>query len=159
VTDPRIRPAVRAIVLDPSDRVLLVRFEFPDLEVWATPGGGVDDDESHEQAIRRELLEEAGLDRVELGPVVWTRTHLQPFGQGRWDGQSERYYVVRAPAFEPTPRLTWEQLRLEGMTAVRWWGLDELEASDALFAPRRLPQLVRSLVRDGPPAEPVDVGI
>jgi 8-oxo-dGTP diphosphatase len=158
VTDSRIRPAARAIVLDPDDRVLLVRFEFPDAEVWATPGGGLDEGESHEQAIRRELDEEAGLDDVELGPVVWTRTHLQPFGQGRWDGQSERYFLVRTPVFDPSPRLTWAELRLEGVTAIRWWTPDELEASDMLFAPRRLPQLVRSLLDDGPPAEAVDVG-
>ena len=37
------------------------------------------------------------------------------------------------------------------MTAVRWWTLDELEAAETLFAPRRLPALVRSLLEDGPP--------
>ena len=52
---------------------------------------------------------------------------------------------------------TWEQLREEGMTAVRWWTLDELEAAETLFAPRRLPELLRSLLEDGPPSEPVDV--
>jgi 8-oxo-dGTP pyrophosphatase MutT (NUDIX family) len=146
-------------VLDDDDRVLLVRFDFGDRVVWATPGGGIEMGESDEHAIRRELIEEAGLEVFELGPLVWTRTHHVPLGGGRWDGQSERYYLVRTPSFEPSPRLTWEDLREEGMTAVRWWTLDELEATEALFAPRRLPLLVRSLLRDGPPAEPLDVGI
>ena len=58
----RIRRAVRAIVLDPDDRILLVRFSFPSRDVWATPGGGIDEGESAEEAIRRELGEETGLE-------------------------------------------------------------------------------------------------
>jgi hypothetical protein len=45
------------------------------------------------------------------------------------------------------------------MTAVQWWTREELEASEALFAPRRLPLLVRELLLHGPPAEPIDVGV
>jgi G:T/U-mismatch repair DNA glycosylase len=157
--DPRLRIAARAIVVDESDRILLVRFDFGDRVVWATPGGGIEEGESDEDALRRELSEEAGLDVFELGPLVWTRTHRVPLGGGRWDGQTERYYLVRTPSFEPLPRLSWEELRGEGMTAVRWWTLDELEATDAVFAPRRLPQLVRELSVDGPPAEAFDVGV
>jgi hypothetical protein len=70
-----------------------------------------------------------------------------------------RYYLVRTTAFEPVPRLTWEELREENMSAVRWWSLDELERTEMLFAPRRLPSLVRSLLDEGPPAAPVDVGV
>jgi 8-oxo-dGTP diphosphatase len=159
VSQPRLRRATRAVVLDDSDRVLLVRFDFGDRVVWATPGGGIEDGESDEHAIRRELVEEAGLEDFELGPLVWTRTHHVPLGGGRWDGQTERYYLVRTHPFEPSPRFTWAELREEGMTAVRWWTSDELETTEELFAPRRLPVLVRSLLRDGPPAEPLDVGI
>ena len=157
MSEARLREAVRAVVLDPDDRVLLVRFEFPDWTGWATPGGGVDAMETDEEAIRRELAEETGLEAFELGPVVWTRTHL--FELGNWDGQFERYYFVRAPRFDPAPRLTWDQLNAEYVTAVRWWTLDELEAADARFAPSRLPILVRELLLRGPPAEQLDVGV
>jgi 8-oxo-dGTP pyrophosphatase MutT (NUDIX family) len=159
VTELRLRQAARAIVLDPANRILLVEFTFPDAVVWATPGGGLADGETDADALRRELSEEAGLEEVAVGPLVWNRTHLQSFGQGRWDGQVERFYVVRTPMFEPAPRLSWQELRLEGVTAVRWWDLDELEATQTLFAPRRLPALVRALLLHGPPAEPLDVGL
>ncbi len=115
--------------LDESDRVLLVRFEFPRWVGWATPGGGVNPRETDEDAIRRELAEEAGLEAFALGPLIWTRTHL--FELGEWDGQVERYYLVRTEAFEPAPGLTWAELNAEHVTDVRWWTLEELEASTA----------------------------
>jgi 8-oxo-dGTP diphosphatase len=155
----RLRQAARAVVLDPADRILLVRFQFPARTVWATPGGGVDHGETHEQAIVRELAEEAGLEEVELGPWIWTRTHVFPFESGRWDGQQERYVLVRTPEFEPAPRFTPAELAAEFVTAVRWWTQAELAAAEELFAPRRLPELVAALLRDGPPGEPVDVGV
>jgi hypothetical protein len=42
---------------------------------------------------------------------------------------------------------------------IRWWTLDELDASAEEFAPRRLPRLVREIVRRGPPDAHVDAGI
>jgi 8-oxo-dGTP pyrophosphatase MutT (NUDIX family) len=159
VSEPHLRVAARAIVLDDADRVLLVRFSAPDREIWLTTGGGMEEGETDADAVRRELLEEAGLTDFELGPLVWTRTALQPLEGGRWDGQTERIYLVRTSSFKPVPALSWDELRREGMTAIRWWTLGELEAAETLFAPRRLPLLLRELILHGPPAEPIDVGL
>jgi 8-oxo-dGTP pyrophosphatase MutT (NUDIX family) len=155
----KIREAVRAVVLDPDDRTVLVHFDFGHRTVWATPGGGIDPGESDEHALRRELAEELGLEDPDIGPQVWTREHLFQMPLGRHDGQRERYYIVRTPRFEPQPHLTPEQLRAEYVTSVRWWTIDEIDASDKAFAPTRLAEFLRGLVADGPPAEPVDVGL
>jgi 8-oxo-dGTP pyrophosphatase MutT (NUDIX family) len=159
MSELRIRPAARAVVLDPDDRILLVRFEFPTRALWATPGGGIEQGESAEDAIRRELEEETGLAPTEIGPQIWTRLHIIPFIGGQWDGQREQYYLVRTPAFTPSPRHSWEQLNAEYVFELRWWTQRELIAAHEVFAPRRLPELVRSLLRDGPPDEPVDAGV
>jgi G:T/U-mismatch repair DNA glycosylase/ADP-ribose pyrophosphatase YjhB (NUDIX family) len=153
-----LRPAVRALVLDPADRVLLVRFEWPDKTVWAPPGGGIEPGETPEQAIVRELAEECGLRGFELGPCIWTREHWFADMAG-WGGQVEQIYLVRTGAFDPAPEWTAEQLAAEGICGQRWWTPDELRAPGTIFAPRRLPTLLRELLENGPPPEPADVGV
>jgi 8-oxo-dGTP diphosphatase len=159
VSELRIRAASRAVVLDPDDRILLVRFEFPARTIWATPGGGIEPGETPEHAVVRELEEETGLTGAEVGPVVWTRLHVIPFIGGDWDGQHEQYHLVRAPAFVPRPRLSWGQLNAEYVHELRWWTPHELAETAETFAPRRLPELVRQLLRHGPPDEPIDAGV
>lgn len=156
----RIRQAVRAVVLDPDDRLLLVRFDWPDeRSIWATPGGGIDPDEPPEHSLRRELAEETGLVDPDIGPVIWTRTHVFPFLDGSYDGQAERFHLVRTPFFEPDPLWSWEELHAEFVTAIRWWSLEELQRSSEEFAPRRLPRLITRLIVEGPPPAPIDVGV
>jgi 8-oxo-dGTP pyrophosphatase MutT (NUDIX family) len=158
VTGLRIRQAVRALVLDPHHRVLLVRFEFPDGTRWALPGGGVEIGETDLDALHRELDEELGLRDAAIGPHIWERLHIIPFVNGQWDGQRERIYLVRTAAFEPVPRLSWEQLHEELMFEVRWW--DPAELWPGLpFIPMSLHTHLHRLLADGAPNRPVDVGV
>ncbi len=156
---PVERTATRAVVLDPGGAVLLVRFEFPwaDHAVWALPGGGLEAGESPEDGIRRELAEETGLTQLTLGQPLWTRTPRWRTASGGWGGQRETIFLVRTERFDPEPKLTSSALREEYVTGVRWWRRDEVSAGDVVFAPRALPELLQSLLRDGPPPEPVEV--
>jgi ADP-ribose pyrophosphatase YjhB (NUDIX family) len=147
------RDGVRALVLDPDDRVLLVHFDFPPFP-WAPPGGGLDAGESDAEGLRRELAEELGLDEFELGPLLWHREHEFDLAV-RFHGQRERCYLVRSERFSPAPRL---DLAAEHVTELRWWTPEELRLSDAVFGPRRLPELVADLLEHGPPPEPLELG-
>lgn len=53
---------VRAVVLDPENRVFLVKHSY--VSGWYLPGGGVDFGETMEGALRRELKEEGDIDLV-----------------------------------------------------------------------------------------------
>ena len=154
--DPLDRSAVRALVLDRLDRVLLVKFVDTVGQVWwATPGGGVTEGESAEQALRRELHEEIGLEDFELGPEIWTREHTFAW-MGHILRARERIYLVRVDEHAPVPAI---DLRAEAVHDVRWWTLAELEAADEQLVPDRLAKFVLELLEQGPPAEPVDVGV
>lgn len=59
------RQAVGAIVFDEAGRLLLIRRANPPSKgLWSLPGGRVENGESGEQAVVRELLEETGLTGV-----------------------------------------------------------------------------------------------
>lgn len=149
------RTGVRAVVLDPADRLLLVRFSDAMGSWWATPGGGVDPGESDAEALARELGEEVGLHSFELGPLLWTREHWH-VDPRRFGGQLERHYLVRSEAFEIAPTFSEAELAAEGVHEARWFTLDEVDT--VLTGPRRLPELVRDVLEHGPPAQPLDAG-
>jgi 8-oxo-dGTP pyrophosphatase MutT (NUDIX family) len=158
VTQVEIRNAARAVVLDPDDRILLVRWVNEDngVDTWLTPGGGIEDGEDDAAALRREVREETGLESFEAGPTIWTRRHSFPWYERTVD-QRETFALVRVPAFEPRPDPA--AIDAEGIRAVRWWTLEELEASDETFAPRGLAALLRELLEHEAPPEPLDAGV
>jgi 8-oxo-dGTP pyrophosphatase MutT (NUDIX family) len=154
--EPVDRVAVRALVLDAQNRVLLVKFVDSVRQVWwATPGGGIGKGESPEQTLRRELDEELGLKDFELGPEIWTREHTFAW-MGRILRQREHIHLVQLERHEPVPTI---DLRAEGVHELRWWTLSELQAADETLVPRRLPEFLRELLERGAPPKPVDVGI
>lgn len=155
-TSPTVRHAARVILLDKAGRVLLARFEYSGRRWWAAPGGGLDEGETHEQAARREVREETGHELGLLGPWVWSREHVFRF-EGRLYRQVERYFLARALAFDPRPQELGAE-EAKAFAGLGWWTLAELEGTDEEFAPADLPALVRSLLRDGPPERPIEVG-
>jgi G:T/U-mismatch repair DNA glycosylase/ADP-ribose pyrophosphatase YjhB (NUDIX family) len=143
--EPEQREAVRGIVLDAAGRALLVQFRNPvsGATWWATPGGGVDPGETDEQALRRELHEEIGLEDFEIGALVHTYEHVFPWRQ-RLLRQRSRFHVVRVERHDPAPVA---DLEAEGIADVRWWTSDDLaRLTPAEVSPPELPRLVRTLL-------------
>ena len=160
---PKLRPAVRALLVDPDDRILLAHFDLPLISLWAPPGGGIEPGEDRRAALHRELREEVGLDLPdEPLTVVWHRTVVVEGAVPGWDGQVEDYVLLRVDPFEPRGDLDDDELAAEHMGAVRWWSPAELadaEADNVKFAPRHLPTLLRTLLADGPPPAPLSLDL
>jgi len=67
---------------------------------WQFPQGGIDEGESPQDALKRELLEEIGCNDVEiLGEYPeWITYDFPPTARGKcypFDGQTQKYFLVR----------------------------------------------------------------
>jgi len=76
----KTRLIVVPLLVDSDNRVLLCRMApsrgvFPGQ--WALPGGGVEDGERIEDALRREVREELGIDLASLSPLLFKDAVLE----------------------------------------------------------------------------------
>ncbi|WP_433272771.1 NUDIX hydrolase [Actinosynnema sp. CS-041913] len=157
------RSAVRVVVLDALDRVLLFRIrdrDHPDLGIWwELPGGGIDPGESYVEAAVRELREEAGIvaDPSRLGPPNWRRRASFRSRQRR-HLQDEVIVALRLPGPGPdvddTHRLDYER---EDYFDFRWWPRSELRVSRDHFYPGRLPVLLDAFLDGDEIDEPFEL--
>ncbi|QKW29641.1 NUDIX domain-containing protein [Streptomyces seoulensis] len=151
-----LRRVARVVLLDPADRILLLHGHEPDDPAddwWFTPGGGLEGDESRAAAALRELAEETGITDVVLGPVLWRRRCSFPFAGRRWD-QDEWYYLARTTQ-TATAATALTELERRSVAGARWWTCRELARTHETVYPTRLAGLLRTLLDEGPPAEPV----
>lgn len=153
----RLRESARGLIVDEDWNCLLVHFDFHQEDTpggfWAVPGGGVEAGESHEGALRRELIEETGIELGAMGPKVCVKTAI--FTMTHHDGQVDHIYLVQVPHQEPSPALTREQLADESVYGVKWWAADDVLSGAAVFGPRRLPELLRTVIDTRADAIPV----
>jgi 8-oxo-dGTP pyrophosphatase MutT (NUDIX family) len=129
-----VLPSAAVFPRDDRGRVLLVR--LIDSGLWATIGGGIEPDESPQEAALREAEEEAGV-RLKLGPI------LGVFGGPEYrltypNGDQTSYVVTAfdATVIDGTPRADGDET-----SAVEWWDPSGLPHD-------QMSTLTRALLRD-----------
>jgi ADP-ribose pyrophosphatase YjhB (NUDIX family) len=95
--EPRFRVTAGAVIVDEAGRVLLLKHVLRKGSGWGIPGGFLEQKEQPEEAIRRELREEVGLELKSVR-IAFART-LEKFHQ------VEIIYLCRpSNNSEPVPR-------------------------------------------------------
>jgi len=102
-TTKSYRPNVAAVILSseyPNRCEFFVAHRSDIKNAWQFPQGGIDDGETPREALRRELLEEIGCDKVEvLGEYPeWISYDFPKVSRGKtypFDGQTQKYFLVR----------------------------------------------------------------
>jgi ADP-ribose pyrophosphatase YjhB (NUDIX family) len=127
-------PGVGAIVVSSKGVLLARRDKNPAKGQWSIPGGGVEIGETQEQAIKREVLEETGVEIVVLG-LHSSADVIIPDSKGEVEFHYLlNHYLARALSLETRPETPEAE--------VSWFTLDNLPTKE-------MPEAIVELLMSG----------
>ena len=145
------RVAARVLLVDDDCALLLLRGCDPARPEagtwWFTPGGGLDDGETVEEAARREVREETGFAIADLGPVVFRRTARFDFEGVRYR-QKEHFFCVRSRRFA-IDDAGWSDVERRSVLEHRWWTYADLAATSEIVHPEELARVLSDVLMRG----------
>lgn len=133
------REAVRILLLDERDRVLLLRGcdpAIPDEMFWFTPGGGLEEHERSIDAAARELYEETG---IEVFPEAFTGPLSHEVLDFSFDGtmyrQYQEYFGLCTGSDTRVRPARLDEIEERTFAGHQWWTWQELRDSAEDFRP------------------------
>jgi 8-oxo-dGTP pyrophosphatase MutT (NUDIX family) len=142
----RKRPSSRLLIVDRNQRVLLFRYlhkkgPLAGQDFWSTPGGGVEDGETFQQAAIRELKEETGITREFVGEPVAERAFVMQMPDGEFVESEEQYFLVISDV-AVSSSAGWTDQEAEVIADHRWWSKEELTHTTAVVWPENLLEML-----------------
>jgi len=134
----KVRKSSRAIVINEENQIFLFKYKFDylaeDKAIWITPGGGLEEEESFEDALKRELFEEMGVKITESCPEVYYRNPVYTLKNGEKVQSVEKFFLVifeeQTFSFEH-----WTESEKKRMLEGKWWSIEEIvQSEDEFFA-------------------------
>ena len=159
-----IKNKVRVILLNQKDELLLVLIDDPTTKskdgsggspFWFLVGGGIEKNESMEEAAVREIFEETGVlaANLQMGPAVW-------FGEFE-------FILSGTPVLEKqtffVAKTTQTELSLTNLTEsekgvvrrLEWFSLDRIKNSTEVIFPVDLPEYLPDIIAGNYPQKPL----
>ncbi|MBX3709996.1 MAG: NUDIX domain-containing protein [Gammaproteobacteria bacterium] len=148
-----LRRTARAIILNKHNQVLLLKIKGKPLHsnkyqdtqsFWITVGGELEQDETFELALQRELREEVGVTNPEKIELIAFGEHVL-----LWKGLKtkfvEQFYIVCLNDINLSNRnLTHEESIV--IDDYSWWSLNDLQTTKEVIFPTCLPKLVNNYI-------------
>ena len=145
----KIRKSSRAIVLNKKNEIFLFQYMFDYLEdskaIWITPGGSLEEGESFEDALKRELFEELGVQMKEKCPEVYYRNPVYTLKNGEKVQSVEKFFLFMLENEEFSSEHCTESEK-KRMLAGKWWSVEEIERSEEEFFSKDVLRILDELV-------------
>ena len=132
----KTRKSSRAIVLNNDNQIFLFQYHFDYLadskSIWITPGGSLEEGESFEDALKRELFEELGVRWDKDCVEIYYRNPLYTLNTGETVQSIEKFFLIRVQE-EQFSYANWTDSEKRRMLCGRWWSIEEIRQSEDEF--------------------------
>ena len=144
----KIRKSSRAIVLNKNNEIFLFQYQFDyfaeNNTIWITPGGSLEEGESFEDALKREIYEELGVQLTKECPEVYYRNPIYTLKSGEKVQSVEKFFLVTLEensfSFDH-----WTESEKKRMLAGKWWSVEEIEKSEDEFFSKDVLRILNEL--------------
>lgn len=154
------RKSSRAIIINRNHEIFLFKYNFDYLSygkaIWITPGGGLEDGESFDEALKRELYEELGIQLNQYHKQIYYRNPIYTLENGETVQCEERFYLIYLDGIEFT-YTNWTDTEQKRMLLGKWWSLNEIKESKDEFFSSDIIHIINDLSKGKIPNEPIEI--